>query len=92
MARGFFSYCQTVLRPMPMRIPMGALPSTLLFSFGSSLVTVFVHHKKIGDLYAGASAVVLALVWVYYSAQVFFFGACIAVVLRERTSGETRGS
>ena len=62
-----------------------ALVSTILFAFGSTLVTVYVRHKHVSDLYAGASAVVLGVVWVYYSAQVFFFGACIGAALRERT-------
>jgi len=62
---------------------VASLVSTALFVAGSSVVTAYVHHKKLGDLYAGASAVVLAVFWVYYSAQVFFFGACIGAVLRE---------
>ncbi|MDF2696044.1 MAG: hypothetical protein K0S65_4427 [Labilithrix sp.] len=61
---------------------LSALVSTVLFAFGSSLVTLYVRQKPIDDLYAGASAVVLAVVWVYYSAQVFFFGACIGAALR----------
>ncbi len=60
-----------------------ALVSTLLFALGSSLVTLYVRHKHVTDIYAGASAIVLAVMWVYYSAQVFFFGACIGAVLRE---------
>lgn len=61
-----------------------ALVSTILFAAGSSGVTALVRHKHMTDLYAGASAVVLAVVWVYYSAQVFFFGACIGSALREK--------
>ncbi|MFO0724022.1 MAG: YihY/virulence factor BrkB family protein [Myxococcota bacterium] len=61
-----------------------ALVSTGLFALGSAAVTAYLRHKHITDLYAGASAVVLAVVWVYYSAQVFFFGACIGAALRER--------
>ncbi|HEX2677016.1 MAG TPA: YihY/virulence factor BrkB family protein [Polyangiales bacterium] len=58
--------------------------STLLFALGSSLVTLYLRHKQVGDLYEGASAVVLAVLWVYYSAQVFFFGACVSATLHER--------
>ena len=63
---------------------LSALVSTLLFAFGSMLVTVYVQHKKLGDLYAGASAIVVAVLWVYYSAQVFFLGACFGAALHER--------
>ena len=63
-----------------------ALVSTLLFALGSELVTLYVHHKHTGDLYEGASAFVLAILWVYYSAQVFFLGACVGAVLRQRST------
>jgi len=60
-----------------------AFVSTLLFALGSTLVTLYVRHKHLDDVFAGAGAVVLALVWVYYSAQVFFFGACIGAARRD---------
>ena len=63
-----------------------ALVSTLLFAMGSVLVTLYVRHKHMDDLYEGASAVVLAVVWVYYSAQVFFLGASVGAALRQRSS------
>ena len=63
-----------------------ALVSTVLFAVGSGLVTLYVRHKHMDDLYEGASAVVLAVVWVYYSAQVFFLGASVGAALRQRSS------
>lgn len=68
---------------------ISATVSTILFALGSSVVTIYVRHKHLSDLYAGASAVVLAVVWVYYSAQVFFFGACIGAALRDETNEES---
>jgi membrane protein len=65
-----------------------AAASTLLFALGSGLVTLYVRHKRLSDVYEGASAVVLAVVWVYYSAQVFFFGACVGAAMR-RHSGRS---
>lgn len=58
-----------------------AAVSTALFALGSELVTIYLQHKDVGDLYAGASALVVVVLWVYYSAQVFFFGAAIGAVL-----------
>lgn len=60
--------------------------STVLFAIGSGLVTVYVRHKHMGDLYEGASAIVLAVLWVYYSSQVFFLGACVGAALRNQRS------
>jgi membrane protein len=68
---------------------VSALVSTILFALGSMLVTMYVHHKKLGDLYEGASAVVIAVLWVYYSAQVFFLGACVGAALHEAKSRVT---
>jgi membrane protein len=61
-----------------------AIVSTALFAVGSGLVTLYVRHKHTGDLYEGASAFVLAVLWVYYSAQVFFLGASVGAALRQR--------
>lgn len=61
-----------------------ALLSTALFALGSGAVTLYVRHKHVGDLYEGASAIVLAVVWVYYSVQVFFLGACFGAALRTK--------
>jgi membrane protein len=61
-----------------------ALLSTALFAPGSALVTAYLHHKSLLLLYGGAGAVVVALLWVYYSAQVFFFGACVGAALRDK--------
>lgn len=58
-----------------------AAVSTVLFALGSSAVTFYVQHERMGDLYEGAAAVVVVVVWIYYSAQVFFFGAAIGAVL-----------
>jgi membrane protein len=73
-------------RPVTMReAATSAGVSTALFAVGSLAVTAWLRHKHMADVYAGAGAVVLAVVWVYYSAQVFFLGACVGVVLTRRT-------
>ena len=53
---------------------VGAIVTAFLFDVGSLLLSTFVGHS--GDSPYGTAASVLALLaWVYYSAQVFFFGA-----------------
>jgi membrane protein len=68
---------------------LSAAVSTGLFAVGSMLVTEYVRHKHVADLYEGASAVVIAILWVYYSAQVFFLGACVGAALRAQRSRRT---
>jgi len=53
---------------------IGAIVTAFMFDVGSLLLSTFVGHS--GDSPYGTAASVLALLaWVYYSAQVFFFGA-----------------
>jgi membrane protein len=65
-----------------------ACVSTPLFALGSAVVTIYVGHKHTSDLYAGAGAVVVAILWVYYSAQVFFLGACVGAVIHGQGTKE----
>ncbi|MBI2394122.1 MAG: YihY/virulence factor BrkB family protein [Deltaproteobacteria bacterium] len=81
-----------VLRTLP-EVPIthreaavSALVSTLLFALGSVVVTLYLQHKQIGDLYDGAGAVVVAVLWVYYSAQVFFLGVCVGAAMHRRAA------
>jgi membrane protein len=64
-----------------------AFVSTALFAAGSAVVSIYLRHKQASDLYAGAAALVLVVLWAYYSAQVFFFGASVGAALRQ---GSTR--
>lgn len=61
-----------------------ALVATILFTIGSELVSLYLRHQHVADLYEGASAVVLVVLWVYYSTQVFFLGACFGAAQRSR--------
>lgn len=63
---------------------VGAVVTTILFAIGSGLVTVYVEHRHAADLYQGAGALMVAVLWVYYSAQVFFLGACVGAALHAR--------
>jgi len=53
---------------------VGAVATALLFYIGSLLVSTLVGQAS-GSVYGTAASVLALLVWVYYSAQVFFFGA-----------------
>jgi len=53
---------------------VGAVATALLFNIGSLLVSMLVGQAS-GSVYGTAASVLALLAWVYYSAQVFFFGA-----------------
>jgi membrane protein len=54
---------------------IGALLTSFLFSVGKSLLGLYLSRAGFADTYGAAGSLVILLVWVYYSAQVLFFGA-----------------
>ncbi len=56
-------------------VTIGALFTALLFAAGKFLLALYLGGAGFTDTYGAAGSLVVLLVWVYYSAQVFFFGA-----------------
>jgi len=54
---------------------VGAILTAVLFSAGRLLIGVYIGKAGVGSAYGAAGSVVILLVWVYYSAQIFLFGA-----------------
>ena len=53
----------------------GAAITSLLFWIGKFLIGLYVARAAVGSAFGAAGAIVVIIVWVYYSAQVFFLGA-----------------
>jgi membrane protein len=53
----------------------GAIATALLFTLGKYALAVYIGKMSVGSAYGAAGSLVALLVWVYYSAQIFFFGA-----------------
>jgi membrane protein len=56
-------------------VAMGAMITALLFSIGKALIGWYIGGSGIAARYGAAGALVVVLLWVYYSAQVFLLGA-----------------
>jgi membrane protein len=54
---------------------MGACVSSLLFTVGKQLIALYLGKIGVGSAYGAAGSLVVVLIWVYYSAQLFFLGA-----------------
>jgi membrane protein len=54
---------------------VGAVVTALLFTAGKFAIGAYLGNSTIAGTYGAAGSVVLLLVWVYYSAQIFLFGA-----------------
>jgi membrane protein len=54
---------------------VGAAMTSALLVAGQMLIGLYLRHSPLGSAYGVAGAIVVILVWVYYSALIFFFGA-----------------
>lgn len=54
---------------------LGAGVTALLFSGGKFLIGLYLGKASFGSTYGAAGSLLMVLVWVYYSSQIFFFGA-----------------
>ena len=71
------SWCDAVI---------GAMVTAFLFNLGGVLLSMFV-GKTVASVYGAAGSVIALLLWVYYSAQVFFFGAELTRIFANRFGG-----
>jgi membrane protein len=53
----------------------GSAMAALLFAIGNFCIEAYVKFANIGSPYGAAGSLVVFLVWIYYSAQIFLFGA-----------------
>lgn len=56
-------------------VAIGALSTSALFSLGNQLIGAYLVNSAVGSSFGAAGSVAALLIWVYYSAQVFFLGA-----------------
>jgi membrane protein len=54
---------------------IGALFTALLFGLGKSMIGLYVGQSGVATGFGAAGSLVVVLVWVYYSAQIFLLGA-----------------
>jgi membrane protein len=63
---------------------MGAAVTALLFAIGKQLLAIYLSHVGFQSTYGAAWTLVIFLVWIYYSAQLFFLGAEFTKVYARR--------
>ena len=54
---------------------IGALATAVLFTIGKSLIGLYLGKSAVSSAYGAAGSLVVILLWLYYSAQILFFGA-----------------
>ena len=61
-------------------VAIGAIATAILFDIGKALLALYLGRAAVGSTYGAAGSLVAFVVWVYYSAQIFFFGAVFTKV------------
>ena len=63
---------------------VGALVTALLFNVGKFLIGFYLGHSAVASSYGAAGALIIVLLWIYYSAQIFLLGAEFTKVYASR--------
>jgi membrane protein len=56
-------------------VMVGAVVTAILFTIGKSLIGWYIGSSAVASTYGAAGALMVLLLWVYYSAQIFLLGA-----------------
>ncbi|HTW39147.1 MAG TPA: YihY/virulence factor BrkB family protein [Steroidobacteraceae bacterium] len=56
-------------------VAIGATVTAVLFTIGKHVIGVYLGHSAVTSTYGAAGSLLVVLVWVYYSAQIFLYGA-----------------
>jgi len=71
-------------------VAVGAVVTALLFTLGKTLIGMYIGRSGVASVFGAAASLVAVLVWVYWSAQIFLFGAEFTWVYARRI-GSLRG-
>ena len=63
---------------------IGAAVTSVLFTLGKALIGLFIGRSGVASVLGAAASLVILLLWVYYSAQIFLLGAEFTCVFARR--------
>jgi membrane protein len=75
-----FKYVPDAKTPMK-DVWLGAVVTALFFTIGKFLIGLYLGKAAVGSAYGAAGSFVVVVVWIYYSAMIFLFGAEFTHVL-----------
>jgi membrane protein len=63
---------------------VGAMVTAVLFVIGQIVIGLYLANAAVGSAYGAAGSAIIFLLWIYYSAQILFFGAEFTQVYARR--------
>jgi len=78
---GIFVLITLILRYVPdvrlrwRDVWQGALATAVLFTIGKALLALYLAKTAVASAYGAAGSLIVVILWVYYSAMIFYFGA-----------------
>lgn len=69
---------------------LGALVTAVFFSLGNYLISIYLRYSSAASAYGAAGSLVVTLLWIYYSAQIFFYGAEFTKVYANRYGSQVK--
>lgn len=69
---------------------IGAGITALLFTIGKFAIGLYLGRSSVGSAYGAAGSLVVILIWIYYSAQILFFGAELTQVYTNKWGSRIR--
>ena len=63
---------------------LGAVVTSALFTLGKFLIGLYLGRSEVGNVFGAAGSLAVLLIWIYYSAQILFFGAEFTQVYANR--------
>lgn len=66
---------------------VGSLVTALMFNLGIILIGFYLNKAHLDSAFGAASSIIVLLLWVHYSAQIFFIGAEITKIYAEKKAG-----
>jgi hypothetical protein len=71
---------------------IGGMVTAFLFSIGRYLIGLYLGRGSVSSAYGAAGSLVIILLWIYYSAQILFFGAEFTKVFANRFGARIKPS
>jgi membrane protein len=65
-------------------VRVGAVVTALLFEVGKFLIGLYLSHSAVASSYGAAGALIILLLWIYYSTQTFLLGAELTKIYASR--------